>query len=342
MFGEFPFSYLAEEDKDLDSVSLEAIAPLTVNKIESLLIEGLRIQCGMSNEEAPSYIQSQYTGIPAFGSRRVANLQLENSGEISNDVDGLMGLSITLDQWLRLDSGIIEGDQNLGQTLKILKAHHSKITELDNEGLKNAKDKAKTCGGEHGLLGNHITVAFVIQLRDPLRNYEPVGVPMLVLTEVERVHIHAMEKDHSNYLEKQEREMENEDMINETSSSKNMENTNNIEKATPQFGFRIKEIHLAGVLTKGGKRQLWGTTAQQQSGFRWLRASGMGSTNSTVKHSSSKSIVRSSQLFTKKLLNQDILWNISYADNNNNMGTNGKELAAENAHIRNPDIIFPN
>lgn len=294
LFEEFPYSYLTDKDKGTDSMTLEAIAPMTINKIESLLIEGLRIQSGMSNEKAPSYIQSK------------------DSEEINNDVDGWMSLSITLDQWLKLDSGNIDGDRNLEQILKILKAHQSKITELDNEGFQNAMEKTKEYGEKHGLLANHITVAFVIQHRDPLRNYEPVAVPMLVLTQVERVQVHAheMDEEYNNFLE-----------------NGNIDG----ESETSQFRFKIKDIHLAGVLTKAENVQLWGTEIQRQSGLRWLLASGMANTG---KHSSSKSksIVRSTSLFSKKLLNQDIMWSISYVDNN--METN--------AHIRNPDIIFPN
>lgn len=287
MFEEFPCSYLTDKDKCLDSLSLEAIAPMTINKIESLLIEGLRIQSSLSNEEAPSCI----------------------CGEIINDLDGLMDLSVTLDQWLRLDSGIIQGEHNLEQILKILKSHNSKITELYNEGLGNGTDKVKIDGRKRSYLGEHITVAFMIQHRDPLRNYEAVGVPMLVLAQAERVDIHEMEKDCDNFVENE-----------------------NIDKEPPQSRFKIKEIHIAGVLTKnGGNRQVWGTASQQQSGLRWLLSSGMCN---TVKHSSSKSksiVVRSSSLFTNKLVKQDILWSISCV--NSNIETN--------AHIRNPDIMFP-
>ncbi|CAL0332201.1 unnamed protein product [Lupinus luteus] len=339
LFDEFPYDYLTNGGMDLDSVSLAAIAPIAINKIETLLIEGLRIQSGISNEEAPSYIHPQYTKMPDFGGRRanlrgfpaltdeVAKLQLEDSEEIGNDVDGLMGLSMTLDQWLRLDSGTIEGDQNLEQILKILKVHNSNITELNYEGLENAIE-AEMYGRKQGLLGNHLTVSFVIQLRDPLRNYEPVGGPMLVLTQVERVL-----QDQNDFLE----EMENEATLNET-SSKSIVNAN-VDNETARSRFKINEIHLTGVVTKTGKRQLWGTATQQQSGYRWLLASGLGN---TVKQSSSKStaIARSSPLLNKKLLNEDILWSISYA--NSSTRTNGKELAAENVHVRNPDIIFPN
>ncbi|KAK7383346.1 hypothetical protein VNO78_29023 [Psophocarpus tetragonolobus] len=348
LFEEFPCDYLTDDSMSLDSVSLEVIAPMTVNKSEALLIEGLRIQSGMLYEEAPSYIRPQHAKTPSIGgkrtswrgfptSERVAKLQLEDGGESGNDNDALMQLSITLDQWLRLDSGIIE-DQNSEQILKTLNVHHSRLSEFDDKGLKNAMDWLKSYGRNHGhgLLGNHLTVAFMIQLRDPQRNYEPVGVPMLILTQVERVHINAMQQDDINFLGKKEKGRENEALLNETSST-NLENTNTDDEA-PQFRFKIREIHLAGVLTKAGSRQLWGTATQQQSGIRWLLASGMAS---TVKHSSStsKAIVLSSPLLTKKLLNEDILWSISYC--NNIMGTNSKELPAENVHIRNPDIIFP-
>ncbi|XP_058724987.1 protein PLASTID MOVEMENT IMPAIRED 1-RELATED 1-like [Vicia villosa] len=276
LFEEFS-SYLTDKDKCLESVSLEAIAPMSIDKIEALLIEGLRIQSGMSNEEAPSCIHCR-------------------NEEYGNNLDGLMGLSVTLDLWSRLDSGVIQGEHNLERILKILKAHNSKITELDNEGLRNCPDKAKVDDRKHGYFGNYTTVAFMIQHRNPLRNYEAVGVPMLVLTQVERVDTHTTEKE------------------------------------TLQSKFKIKEIHLAGVLTTPGKRQVWGTASQQQSGLRWLLASGMCS---TVKHSSSKSkaiIVRSPPLFTNKLLNQDIFWSISCIKDNMNTNT----------HARNVDIIFPN
>lgn len=348
LFEEFPCGYLTDEGTSLDTVSPEAVGPMTVNKIEACLIDGLRIQSGMLNEEAPSYIRPQHAKTPAVGGRRtnwkgfptserIAKLQLEDCGESGNDNDGLMGLSITFDQWLRLDSGTIEGDQNSEQILKILEVHHSKIRELDE--LKNATDWLKSYGrklGHYGLLGNHLTVAFMIQLRDPLRNYEPVGVPMLVLTQVERVCISATPQDYSDFLDEKEKGMDNEALLNET-SSKSMEYTNTDNEAT-QFRFKIKEIHLSGVLSKAGSKQRWGTATQQQSGIRWLLASGMAS---AAKHSSStsKAIVLSSPLFTKKLLNEDALWSISCV--NSIMGPNSKELPAENVHIRNPDIIFP-
>ncbi|KAL4372252.1 hypothetical protein HN51_017349 [Arachis hypogaea] len=304
---EFPHGYVINQGIDFNSLSLEAIAPIAIGMIETLLIEGLRIQSGMSTVAAPSSIRpQQHTGIV--------------------DVNGLIGLSVTLDQWLRLDSGIIEGD--LEQILKVLKAHHSKISELDDEVLEKAMDRVRIYDSKYRLLGNHITVACMIQLRDPLRNYEPVGVPMLVLTQVERVHIHDDESSRSLsiFLERQDEGAENEALQNDS---------NDVENSAPQFRFKISEIHLASVTTnEAGKRKLWGTGAQRQSAFRWLRTTGMDS-SSTAKHSTSKSkaIVRSFPLLTNKLLNEDILWSISCVHDN-------KRTSAENVHIRNPDIIF--
>ncbi|KAI4316493.1 hypothetical protein L6164_024473 [Bauhinia variegata] len=321
---EFPYEVLG-----LDYVPLEDVAPMTIDKIEALFIEGLRIQSGMPSEEATSYIRPQYPKMFASGGRvadkGVAESQVKCSGDIDSDVDRLLGLSIPIDQWLRLDAGIIK-DQNPEQNLKILKVHDSKISDYEGEGLENAMDRFRVIyGGKHGLLGDHLTVAFVTQLRDPFRNYEAVGVPMLVLTQVERVYVQAMLQDHN--------------MVLETREKKEMEDTSDMDNGTHKFRFKMSGVHLAGVVTKPGQSQLWGTATQKQSGFRWLLASGMGSSGN-VKHSSSKSnaIVRPSSLLANKLQSEDILWSIS--SHVHVTDTNG--LAAQNAHIRNPDILFAN
>jgi hypothetical protein len=37
------------------------------------------------------------------------------------------------------------------------------------------------------MMGDKLTLAMLVQLRDPLRNYEPVGQPMLAMVQAERV-----------------------------------------------------------------------------------------------------------------------------------------------------------
>lgn len=38
-----------------------------------------------------------------------------------------------------------------------------------------------------GIFGDNLTIVMVMQLRDPLRNYAPVGGPMLSLIQVKRL-----------------------------------------------------------------------------------------------------------------------------------------------------------
>ena len=104
-------------------VSLEDLAPLAMDKIEALSIEGLRIQSGMVEEDAPSNISAQSIGeisalkgkgvniTGSLGLEGAAGLQLLDIKDVDNDLDGLMGLSLTLDEWMRLESGEI-GDKD--------------------------------------------------------------------------------------------------------------------------------------------------------------------------------------------------------------------------------------
>ena len=104
-------------------VSLEDLAPLAMEKIEALSVEGLRIQSGMSEEEAPSNISAHPIGKISslqgksaesklsLGLEGTAGLQLLDVKQTGGDVDGLMGLSITLDEWMRLDSGVVDEEE---------------------------------------------------------------------------------------------------------------------------------------------------------------------------------------------------------------------------------------
>nr|GEW03856.1 hypothetical protein [Tanacetum cinerariifolium] len=115
---------LHESEFDIDSeyFSLENIIPLAIEKIQHLLIEGLRIQSRMSTEEPHATINSASTS--------------------NRNVEELVNMSISFDDWIKLDQHI-------------------------------------------GYFGN-FTLVLQILLRDPLRDYEPVGIPMLALVQVER------------------------------------------------------------------------------------------------------------------------------------------------------------
>ncbi|KAI7989953.1 Protein PLASTID MOVEMENT IMPAIRED 1-RELATED 1 [Camellia lanceoleosa] len=339
--------------KQLDSeyVSLEDLAPLAMDKIEALSIEGLRIQSGMSDEDAPSNINPQPIGeISALEGKRInigESLGLEGAGGLqlldikdsSDGVDGLMGLSLTLDEWMRLDSGEIDDndDQISERTSQILAAHHATCMDVFRGRTKSEKRRGKKCG----LLGNNFTVALMVQLRDPLRNYEPVGTPMLALIQVERVFVPPKPKIYSAVSERRNKNEEDDDESEpakkEESKEEPKEEKIHEEESIPQF--KITEVHVAGLKTEQGKKKIWGSTTQQQSGSRWLVANGMGK-NSKHPFMKSKAVAKSGSPATTKVQPGETLWSISARVHGT--GAKWKELAKLNPHIRNPNVIFPN
>ncbi|KAK8481807.1 hypothetical protein V6N12_019310 [Hibiscus sabdariffa] len=333
-----------------DYVSLEDLAPLAMDKIEALSMEGLRIQSGMSDQDAPSNISARSIGeIPALqgkgfgisgslgldGTGGLQLLDIKNSGD---DVDGLMGLSLTLDEWMKLDSGEIDDEDQISErTSKVLAAHHATSLDFIRRGSKGEKRRGKKCG----LLGNNFTVALMVQLHDPIRNYEPVGAPMLALIQVERIFVPPKPKIYRTVSALRNDNQEGDDdsestMHKEVKEDGIKEENASQEEEIPQF--RITEVHVAGLKTELGKKKLWGTKNQQQSGSRWLLANGMGKSN---KHPLLKSKApKSSTPSTTKVQPGDTLWSIS--SRIHGTGAKWKELAALNPHIRNPNVIFPN
>ncbi|CAM0952180.1 unnamed protein product [Alopecurus aequalis] len=320
-------------------VSLEDLAPLAMEKIEALSIEGLRIQSGMSEEEAPSNISAHPIGevsslqgksvenTLSLGLEGTAGLQLLDVKQSGGDVDGLMGLSITLDEWMRLDSGVVDEEEQFSdRTSKILAAHHAKSMDLLAEN-QNADKKSRRSGRRWGLLGNNFTVALMVQLRDPLRNYEPVGTPMLSLIQVERVFIPPKPKIYSTVSEKGNSEEYYEEPKTEQILEKALVDE---EETVPQF--KVTEVHVAGFKSEPEKTKLWGNQTQQQSGSRWLLGAGMGKGN---KHPlmKSKAIAKP----TKDAAGQqgDTLWSIS--SRLHGPGTKWGELTGSK---RNPNILL--
>lgn len=273
-------------------VSLEDLAPLAMDKIEALSIEGLRIQSGMSDVDEPSSISThsvmqnpapQGKGVNVgelLGLEGAAGLQLMDIKDGGNDVDGLMGLSLTLDEWMKLDSGEIDDEDHISErTTQILAAHHANSLDMIRGGSKGERRRGKGAR-KCGLLGNNFTVALMVQLRDPLRNYEPVGAPMLALIQVERVFLPPKPKIYSTVSEPRksnEEEDESGSVVKEDIKEEKKDEKLPEEESIPQF--KITEVHVAGLKTEPGKKKLWGNTNQQQSGSRWLLANGMGKNN---------------------------------------------------------------
>ncbi|CAN1799409.1 Protein PLASTID MOVEMENT IMPAIRED 1-RELATED 1 [Linum perenne] len=319
-------------------VSLDDLAPLAMDKIEALSMEGLRIQSGMSGEEAPSNISAQSAGEnsslhvkgvnvgSSLGLEGTAGMQLLDIKDNDGDIDGLMGLSLTLDEWMRLDSGDIgDGDQISERTSKILAAHHASSLEMLRGGSKGERRRGKGSGKKCGLLGNNFTVALMVQLRDPLRNYEPVGTPMLALIQVERVFIPPKPKIYCKVAEL--RDSKNEDEESESTSNEAKEGRVVEDKAEEEEGiprFQISEVHVAGIKTEPEKK-VWGTTTQQQAGSRWLVANGMGKNN---------------KMKSKAGSSGDSVWSVS--SRVQEKGDKWKKLGGGKQHKRNPDVNLSN
>lgn len=343
--------------RDTEYVALEDLAPLAMDKIEALSVEGLRIQSGMSDEDAPSNISAQSIGEfsalkgktvdvgGSIGLDGTCGLQLMDIKDNGEDVDGLMGLSLTLDEWMKLDSGEIDDDDLVSErTSKILAAHHA--TSLDQFRGRSKGEKRRGRSRKYGLLGNNFTVALMVQLRDPLRDYEPVGTPMLALIQVERVFVPPKPRIYTTVpmLRTRTSNDDHEDEVTGGAKKENIvekptEEKINEEELIPQY--KITEVHVAGLKAEQGKKKLWGSSNQQQSGSRWLLANGMGKKN---KHPlmKSKAAPKSSAAAPASTTVQpgETLWSIS--SRVHGTGDKWKELAALNPHIRNPNVIFPN
>ncbi|KAK1666728.1 hypothetical protein QYE76_054887 [Lolium multiflorum] len=325
-------------------VSLEDLAPLAMEKIEALSIEGLRIQSGMSEEEAPSNISAHPIGeisslqgkcaenTRSLGLEGTAGLQLLDVKQSGGDVDGLMGLSITLDEWMRLDSGVVDEEEQFSdRTSKILAAHHAKSMDLLAEN-QNADKKSRRSGRRWGLLGNNFTVALMVQLRDPLRNYEPVGTPMLSLIQVERVFIPPKPKIYTTVSEKGNSEEYYEEPNTEEILDKALVAEEKIEEEDSVPQFKVTEVHVAGFKSEPEKTKPWGNQTQQQAGSRWLLGAGMGKGNKNPLMKS-KAIAKP----TKDAAGQqgDTLWSIS--SRVHGPGTRWGELTGSK---RNPNILL--
>ncbi|XP_057417047.1 protein PLASTID MOVEMENT IMPAIRED 1-RELATED 1-like [Lotus japonicus] len=332
-------------------VSLEDLAPLAMDKIEALSLEGLRIQSGMSEEDAPSNIIAQSFGdistlqdkgvnvSGSCGSDGAAALQLLDMKDSNTSIDGIMGLSLRLDEWMKLDSGQIDDIDNISEhTSKLLAAHHANSFDLIRGSSKGEKKRGKD--KKCGLLGNNVTIALMVQLHDPLRNYEPVGTPMLALVQVERVFVPPKQKIYMRVSEvRNDNDKEDEcEIVAKVELKDDKEDKSSKEEVIPQF--RITEIHVAGLKTEPSKKKLWGSSSQQQSGSRWLLANGMGKGNKNNQIVKSKAASKSSVPVITKVQPGDTLWSIS--SRIYGTGAKWKELVALNPHIRNPNIIIRN
>lgn len=324
------------DDVGLGFVFMEDLAPLAMDEIASLTLEGLRIQSNLSDNEAPSSIRPQFSDV--FGSNTARALK-HWCGKGSDGGDGeLVELSVSPDEWLRLDAGDFSNNPETKERItKILAVHHAKSLDLDSSGLETGQERSELLGRECGQLCNNLTLTLRVQLRDPLRDYEMVGISMLILIQLERSYApveqytcsRASERNSSSENEPKEQLIQEEIFAGENKGGI-------LRQAVSQF--RITAIHVAGFNIGPNDDQIWGTKRQQQAGSRWLLSSGMEGRNKGP-FSKSNAIIRSSSHIKRNMQPRDVLWSIS--SDFHNRDSNCEELAASNVHIRNSDIIFP-
>ncbi|KAL7001825.1 hypothetical protein U1Q18_002973 [Sarracenia purpurea var. burkii] len=315
-----------------------------MEKIEALSIEGLRIHSGMSDEEAPSSITPQSIGKTSaflgnscgpFILEGAARLKLLEAKDEFGDVDELIGLCVTLNEWMRFDSGDFGDDGMNERSLKVLSAHLAENIDIISGMLTSGSKWDRQIGRSCGLLGNNLTVLLRVQLRNPLRDYETVSAPMLALIEVERAFVDMKPKVNPRISERSD--IKEEDDLFEQVKGINAEEK--YEKIIEEGNclFKISEVHMAGFNTEPRKQQQWSTTTKEQSGVRWLLASRMGK---NTKHLSltSNAIVKSSSQDSRKMQPRNMIWSIS--SHVHSPKAKWKELATLNLHVRNPDVVF--
>ncbi|KAG6414525.1 hypothetical protein SASPL_121897 [Salvia splendens] len=312
------------DQTDSDYVSIEDLVPMAITNIEGLVVEGLKIQAGMPDQEPPSSIKIHHPLTPIssrkasepsskFGYVRASDLSIL-------DADELIKCSLSLEEWLRLDSGqlhIKETDHE--NMLNLFAAHCAEHLELGSDELKMDDEMVKLLDRSGGAFGENFRMCLKVQLRDPLRNYEAVGSPMLALVQVNR----AYSPPQPEVIKREDEEA----------------NSEHDRKNIYQPMFKVSEVHLAGFnVARHGDKQFWGCSRQHQSGSRWLLSSGMAKyKKSTV--SNSNIVVRSSTGLARKAKSGDVLWSISLPIEG--QAATWDESIALNVHVRDPDIIFP-
>ncbi|CAK9200247.1 unnamed protein product [Sphagnum troendelagicum] len=313
-------------------VSLKDLAPMAMQNIEALALEGLKVQSDMAEHEAPFSVDplswQEMMALEGGGNSAIGLLE-EGSKEASgNSDDALMSMAISLDEWMRLDAGVYDETEMSQSSMVLLASHHNiqkDVLAVGNQ--KGRRDKADASDLTGGFMGDTLTLAMLVQLRDPLHNNEPVGAPMMALVQAERVMLPPKAR------------------IGRSISMKgNTEDDDEPDATSPQPQFKIIEVTMSGLKTSEeafDKKKLlgWGNQKQQQSGSRWLLANGMAKNTKQhpVLQSKPASVATSTKTgSTSKGGKGDSLWSIS----SKQQGAGSKWSTAASSKTRNPDISF--
>lgn len=297
-------------------MGVDELAPMAMARIEALALEGIKIQAEMTDQRAPCVVE-------ALASERSHHMRSGYIADHGAEDDSPMNMAVSLDEWMRLDAGVCGENETEEQTLAIMAAHNGNKRDVVVSKKQDRRSNSST-----GYMGDTITLAMLVQLRDPLRCNEPVGAPMMALVQAERVMVPPKPKLSRRITSLPGKRTSNEE-----------ENDNQPQvKQRPQF--KIVGVTVAGLNTNqtspaARKPEVgWGSRKQLQAGSRWLTAQGMQ--KATKAHPALKGKAAAPQV---KVQPGDSLWSISAKVHGS--GSKWKDIARLNPHIRNPDIIFP-
>lgn len=172
-----------------DPLTVDEILAFSLQKLEFMAVDGLKIQADMSEEDAPFDVS------PLSTKTTVAN------GQQSNDP---LASAVPLEDWIKTKTG-------------------GSSASDDDDGETAA-----------------MTISVVIQLRDPLRQFEPVGGPMIAL-----ILANPVDQKSAKYDEEKR--------------------------------FKVTSLHVGGLKVRTGmRRNLWDTEKQRLTALQWLVAYGFG------------------------------------------------------------------
>ncbi|KAG5013129.1 protein PLASTID MOVEMENT IMPAIRED 1-like [Glycine soja] len=167
---------------DETPLTAEKILAFTMQKIEFMAVEGLKIQVDMAEEEAPFDVSPLNT-------------------EEGNKENELLASAVSLEDWIR--------DQSYSDT-------------------------------------SNITLMFVVQLRDPIRRFEAVGGPVVVL-------IHATSEEDTKGSECDHYQDDEEEKM-----------------------FKVTSMHMGGLKVRSVTKNAWDSEKQRLTAMQWLIEYGLG------------------------------------------------------------------
>lgn len=291
-------------------VSFGDLTHTALKRIEPLAIEGLKVQCNLS-KSAPDSVYIKSLGIQNNKMNQVTT-DVIHRPQVSSAKSPL-DMAITLDDWLQLCEGVekVESEIPVSQLyLKTLQKDECSRVDDISEGLAGAS------------FSDNLTVAMLLQLRDPQRYYAPVGTSMMALVQAERINQLC---ERSIVLEKES------DAASSVHCAQGIDQLHGIKSGVK---LKITGVHVSGVqLPEENTNKPWGNKEQLQSGSRWLV--------SNCKTNKSRHVVSQSSTHGEanaKLGKGEILWSISACVHTT--GTSWREPEDLCPYIRNPDLTF--